>query len=54
LNEAAALAEARDVDAALALVELLELDHYERALELVHCEAERRFLEERALAELTG
>ena len=75
LNEAAALAEAGDVDAALALVEELELDRYhylhatraellrrldrltearaayERALELVHADAERRFLEQR-LAEL--
>ena len=77
LNQAAALAEAGDVDAALALVERLELDRYhylhatraellrrldrvdearaayERALELVHSEAERRFLERR-LAELQG
>jgi RNA polymerase sigma-70 factor (ECF subfamily) len=75
LNEAAALAEAGDVEAALALAERLELDDYhylhstraellrrldriedaraayERALELVHSDAERRFLERR-LAEL--
>ena len=75
LNEAAALAEAGEVQAALALVERLELDSYhylhatraellrrldrvddaraayERALELVHSDAERRFLEQR-LAEL--
>jgi RNA polymerase sigma-70 factor, ECF subfamily len=75
LNEAAALAEAGNVDAALALVEGLHLDHYhylhatraellrrldrieearaayERALELVHSDAERRFLQQR-LAEL--
>jgi RNA polymerase sigma-70 factor (ECF subfamily) len=75
LNQAAALAEAGDVEAALALVERLELDRYhylhatraellrrldrvdearaayERALELVHSDAERRFLEQR-LAEL--
>ena len=77
LNRAAALAEAGDVEAALALVEQLELDHYhylhstraellrrlgraedargayDRALELVHSDAERRFLEQR-LAELQG
>jgi RNA polymerase sigma-70 factor (ECF subfamily) len=77
LNEAAALAEAGEVERALALVEQLELDHYHylhatraellrrlgrrdeareayaRALELVHSDAERRFLERR-LAELTG
>jgi RNA polymerase sigma-70 factor, ECF subfamily len=77
LNEAAALAEAGDVEAALALVDRLELDHYhylhatraellrrldrheearaayERALELVHSDAERRFLENR-LGDLTG
>jgi RNA polymerase sigma-70 factor (ECF subfamily) len=77
LNQAAAMAEAGDVEAALALVERLELEHYhylhatraellrrldrpeearvayERALELVHSEAERRFLEQR-LAELDG
>jgi RNA polymerase sigma-70 factor (ECF subfamily) len=75
LNRAAAVAEAGDVEAALALVDGLELDSYhylhatraellrrldrgdeartayERALELVHSEAERRFLEQR-LAEL--
>jgi RNA polymerase sigma-70 factor, ECF subfamily len=75
LNRAAALAEAGDVEAALALVERLELDRYhylhatraellrrldrvgdaraayERALELVHSDAERRFLEQR-LAQL--
>jgi RNA polymerase sigma-70 factor (ECF subfamily) len=75
LNRAAAVAEAGDVEAALALVDGLELDGYhylhatraellrrlervdeartayERALELVHSEAERRFLEQR-LAEL--
>jgi RNA polymerase sigma-70 factor (ECF subfamily) len=75
LNQAAALAEAGDVEAALAQVERLELDRYhylhatraellrrldrveearaayERALELVHSEVERRFLERR-LAEL--
>ena len=75
LNRAAAIAEAGDVDAALALVEGLELDcyhylhatraellrrldrtgdaraAYERALELAHSGAERRFLERR-LAEL--
>jgi RNA polymerase sigma-70 factor, ECF subfamily len=76
LNEAAALAEAGDVEAALALADRLELDHYhylhatraellrrldrreeartayERALELVHSDAERRFLESR-LGDLT-
>jgi RNA polymerase sigma-70 factor (ECF subfamily) len=75
LNEAAALAEAGDAEAALALADSLELDQYhylhatraellrrldrdddartayERALELVHSDAERRFLEQR-LAEL--
>src|SRR5205823_11948426 len=75
LNRAAALAEAGDVEDALALVERLELDGYhylhathaellrrldrvedaraayDRALELVHSDAERRFLEQR-LAEL--
>ena len=75
LNQAAAMAEAGDVEAALDLVESLELDRYQylhstraellrrldrrddaraaygRALELVHSEAERRFLE-RQLAEL--
>ena len=74
LNQAAAIAEAGDVDAALALVERLELDGYhylhstraellrrldrvdearaayERALELVHSDAERRFLEQRLAA----
>ena len=77
LNRAAAIAEAGDVEAALALVERLELDRYhylhatraellrrldrvedaraayDRALELVHSDAERRFLERR-LAELQG
>jgi RNA polymerase sigma-70 factor (ECF subfamily) len=77
LNQAAAVAEAGDVEAALALVEGLELDSYhylhatraellrrldrvddaraayDRALELVHSDAERRFLEQR-LAELQG
>jgi RNA polymerase sigma-70 factor, ECF subfamily len=71
LNEAAAMAESGDVEAALALVEGLELDRYhylhstraellrrlgraedaraayDRALELVHSDAERRFLERR-------
>jgi RNA polymerase sigma-70 factor (ECF subfamily) len=75
LNRAVAIAEAGDVDAALAQVERLELDRYhylhatraellrrldrvddaraayERALELVHSDAERRLLERR-LAEL--
>jgi RNA polymerase sigma-70 factor (ECF subfamily) len=75
LNRAAAIAEAGDVEAALALVEQLELDRYhylhatraellrrldrvddaraayDRALELVHSDAERRFLEQR-MAEL--
>jgi RNA polymerase sigma-70 factor (ECF subfamily) len=75
LNQAVAIAEAGDVEAALALVERLELEHYhylhaaraellrrlgrvedaraeyDRALELVHSDAERRFLE-RKLAEL--
>jgi len=75
LNRAVAIAEAGEVDAALALVERLELDHYhylhatraellrrlgrvedaraayDRALRLVHSDAERRFLERR-LAEL--
>ena len=75
LNQAAAMAEAGDVESALALVERLELDRYHylhatraellrrldrvedaraayaRALELVHSDAERRFLEGR-LAEL--
>jgi RNA polymerase sigma-70 factor (ECF subfamily) len=75
LNEAAARAEAGEVEAALEQVERLELDEYhylhatraellrrleriedartayDRALELVHSDAERRFLERR-LAEL--
>jgi RNA polymerase sigma-70 factor, ECF subfamily len=75
LNQAAAIAEAGDPEAALALVDQLELDEYhylhatraelmrrldrigdaraayERALELVHSDAERRFLEQQ-LAEL--
>jgi RNA polymerase sigma-70 factor, ECF subfamily len=75
LNQAAAIAEAGDAEAALALVERLDLDGYhylhstraellrrldrveearaayERALQLVHSDAERRFLERR-LAEL--
>jgi RNA polymerase sigma-70 factor (ECF subfamily) len=75
LNRAVAIAEAGDVEAALALVESLALDQYHylhatraellrrvdrvdaaraaygRALELVHADAERRFLEQR-LAEL--
>jgi RNA polymerase sigma-70 factor, ECF subfamily len=75
LNQAVAIAEAGNVEAALGLVEGLELDRYhylhatraellrrldrhhearaeyERALELVHADTERRFLEER-LAEL--
>src|SRR6266545_3944026 len=77
LNRAAAVAEAGEVEAALALVERLELDQYHylhatraellrrldrveearapynRALELVHSDAERRFLEQR-LTELQG
>jgi RNA polymerase sigma-70 factor (ECF subfamily) len=77
LNQAGAIAEAGEVEAALALVERLQLDHYhylhatraellrrldrvedaraayDRALELVHSDAERRFLEWR-LAELQG
>ena len=77
LNRAAAIAETGEVEAALALVERLELDSYhylhatraellcrldrveeasgayDRALELVHSDAERRFLERR-LAELQG
>ncbi|HMB17950.1 MAG TPA: sigma-70 family RNA polymerase sigma factor [Gaiellaceae bacterium] len=76
LNRAAAMAEAGDAEAALDLVERLELDSYhylhatraellrrldridearaayDRALELVHSDAERRFLERR-LAGLT-
>jgi RNA polymerase sigma-70 factor (ECF subfamily) len=75
LNRAVAIAEAGDAEAALALLERLELDTYhylhsaraellrrldrvedargayDRALELVHSDAERRFLERR-LAEL--
>jgi RNA polymerase sigma-70 factor, ECF subfamily len=75
LNQAAAIAEAGDAEAALALVDRLDLDQYhylhatraellrrlnriqdaraayDRALELVHADAERRFLERR-LAEL--
>jgi RNA polymerase sigma-70 factor, ECF subfamily len=75
LNQAAALAEAGEVEAALTVTERLELDSYhylhatraellrrldrvdeartayERALEFVHSDAERRFLERR-LAEL--
>jgi RNA polymerase sigma-70 factor (ECF subfamily) len=71
LNQAAALAEAGDVEAALEQVERLELEEYHylhatraellrrlgrvedaraaygRALELVHADAERRFLEQR-------
>jgi len=71
LNRAVAIAEAGDVEAALALVERLELDSYHylhaaradllrrldriedaraaynRALTLVHSDAERRFLEQR-------
>jgi len=77
LNRAVAIAEAGEVEAALALVESLELDRYHYlhatraellrrldriddaraayacALELVHSDAERRFLERR-LAELHG
>jgi RNA polymerase sigma-70 factor, ECF subfamily len=77
LNQAAAMAEAGDVEAALALVDRLELDRYhylhatraellrrldrvedareayDRALELVHSDAERIFLQRR-LAELQG
>ena len=77
LNRAVAIAEAGDVEAALAMVERLELDRYhylhathaellrrldrsdearaayERALALVHSDAERRFLEQR-MAELQG
>jgi RNA polymerase sigma-70 factor (ECF subfamily) len=75
LNQAVAMAEAGDVEAALSLVDRLELESYHylhatrgellrrldriedaraayrRALELVHADAERRFLERR-LAEL--
>jgi RNA polymerase sigma-70 factor, ECF subfamily len=77
LNQAAAIAEAGDVETALTLVDRLELDKYhylhatraemlrrldrldearesyDRALELVHSDAERRFLERRQ-AELRG
>src|SRR5204862_828628 len=77
LNQAAAMAEAGEVEAALAPVDRLELDGYhylhatraellrrldrvedaraayDRALGLVHSDAERRFLEQR-LAELQG
>ena len=77
LNRAAAIAEAGDTDAALALVDGLDLDGYhylhatraellrrldrteeardayQRALELVHSDAERSFLERR-LADLRG
>ncbi len=77
LNRAAALAEAGEVESALALVESLDLDRYHylhstraellrrlertddaraayrRAVELVHSDAERRFLERR-LEELDG
>jgi RNA polymerase sigma-70 factor, ECF subfamily len=77
LNQAVAVAEAGEVEAALALVDALELDSYvylhatraellrrlerpedaraayERGLELVASDAERRFLEQR-LAELGG
>jgi RNA polymerase sigma-70 factor (ECF subfamily) len=77
LNRAAAIAEAGEVEAALGLVDHLELDEYhylhatraellrrldriedacaayERALEFVHSDPERRFLEQR-LAQLKG
>jgi RNA polymerase sigma-70 factor (ECF subfamily) len=77
LNHAVAVAEAGDVETALALLDRLALDDfhylhaaraellrrsgrleearasYERALELVHSDAERRFLETR-LAKLAG
>ena len=77
LNRAAAIAETGEIEAALALVERLQLDHYhylhatraellrrldrvddartayDRALKLVHSDAERRFLERR-LAECEG
>jgi RNA polymerase sigma-70 factor (ECF subfamily) len=77
LNEAAAIAEAGDPEAALRLIDELELERYHyrhstraellrrldrteeareayaRALELVHSDAERRFLERR-LSELPG
>jgi RNA polymerase sigma-70 factor (ECF subfamily) len=76
LNRAAAIAEAGDAEAALTLVDQLELDSYhylhatraellrrldrtdearaayERALERVHSDAERQFLEQK-LAELS-
>ena len=76
LNRAAAIAEAGDAEAALALIDGLELDSYhylhatraellrrldraeearaayERALELVHSDAERRFLQQK-VAELS-
>jgi len=74
LNQAAALAEAGDVETALALVERLDLDQYhylhsteaellrrldrsdearaayQRAIELVHTDPERRFLQQRLAA----
>jgi RNA polymerase sigma-70 factor, ECF subfamily len=77
LNQAAAMAEAGEVEAALALIDQLDLEGYhylhatraellrrldrseearaayDRALELVHSDPERRFLERR-LAELSG
>jgi RNA polymerase sigma-70 factor, ECF subfamily len=77
LNRAAAIAEAGEVESALALVDSLDLEQYhylhatraellrrldrvddaraayDRALELVHSDAERRFLEQRQ-AELQG
>jgi RNA polymerase sigma-70 factor, ECF subfamily len=77
LNRAVAIAESGDAEAALGLVERLDLDHYHylhaaraellrrldrvdearaayrRALELVHSDAERRFLDRR-LSELPG
>jgi RNA polymerase sigma-70 factor (ECF subfamily) len=76
LNRAAAIAESGDAEAALALVDGLQLDSYhylhatrgellrrldraeearaayERALELVHSDAERRFLQQK-VAELS-
>jgi predicted RNA polymerase sigma factor len=52
LNQAAALAEAGDVEAALDRTDDARAA-YERALALVHSEAERRFLAQR-LAELEG
>jgi RNA polymerase sigma-70 factor, ECF subfamily len=78
LNRAAAIAEAGDPEAALALVDKIDLDRYhylhttraellrrldrpqealaayDRALELVHSDAERRFLEQRATAIVQG